>query len=140
MTKYNVAAARRAMNEKPQLPAIWRGIGCLMIVVIPVVSYILAYYTVQLAVAQNWPMPYQLMGAPIMPSLLRASDALLPIVQFIESQQNLYAVLLLAVVYIVVLGGAVSLVYTYIYRYVGPPRYGPLDAPPSKTRVKRYKR
>ncbi len=140
MTKYTVASARRATNEQPQLNPLWRGVGCIMMVVIPLVSFGLAALTVNIAVAQDWPMPYQLMGYPVMPAALMRSDALVPIMMFIQAQQNLYAILLITVAYIVVIGAIVSAVYAIIYRMVGPSRYGPLDAPPEDIKVKRYKR
>ncbi len=140
MTKYTVASARRPANVQPEVHPIWRGIGCIMMVVIPLISFGLAVFTVNLAVAQDWPMPYQLMGYPVMPTLLMKSDALVPIMMFIQGQQNLYAILLLTVAYIVVLGAIVAAVYSFVYRFVGPPRYGPLDAPPEDIKVKRYKR
>ena len=140
MTKYTVASSRRPMNYKPQVAPIWRGIGCLMIIVIPVVSYAAAYFTVQLVLGQNWPMPYQLMGNPVMPPWMMQNSGLFPIGRFIESIPNLYAILMLTVLYILILGGLISTIYTFVYRYVGPPRYGELDAPPEKIKVKRYTR
>jgi hypothetical protein len=140
MTKYTVAKQRRAMNAQPEIHPLWRGIGCLMMIIVPLISFAAAVLTVNLAVAQNWPMPYQIMGYPVMPPLLMKSDALVPIMLFIEQQQNLYAILLITVAYIVVIGAIVSFAYSFAYRYVGPPRYGPLDMPPPKGRVKRYKR
>ena len=53
------------------------------------------------------------------------------------SQQNLYGNLLIGVLYIVIFGGIISVIWALIYRVVGPPRYGPLDAEPIKS--KRYK-
>jgi hypothetical protein len=108
--------------------------------VVPVVSYLLGALTVQVAVDQNWPVPYQLMGYPALPSLLSRSVALLPVVNFLEEQQNLYAILLMTFLFIIAIGAALSFVYALIYQYVGPPRYGPLDAPPPKIAVKQYKR
>ena len=140
MTKYTVASARRATNVAPQVHPLWRGVGCIMMVVVPVVSFLLAVLTVNIAVAQNWPMPYQLMGYPVMPTLLMKSDALVPILLFIQQQQNLYAILLITIAYIVVIGALVSFGYSFAYRFLGPPRYGPLDAEPEKRSVKRYKR
>lgn len=140
MTKYTQASARRAVNAKPDVNPIWRGIGCIMMVVIPVISYLLSLFIVNMGVAQNWPMPYQLMGYPVLPPLFSKSDALLPIVLWIQQQQNLYAILLLTIAFIVVIGGFVIWLYTAIYAQVGPPRYGPLDEPPIRGRVKRYKR
>jgi hypothetical protein len=140
MTKYTVASQRRSRRDEKTISPLWRGVGCLMIVGVPLLSYILALWIVQTAVNLNWPMPYQLMGYPVMPSLLSKSDALVPVVAFIEAQQNLYAILLIAIILIVALGTFLSLIYSFGYRYMGPPRYGPLDEPPQKAAVKRYKR
>ena len=84
-------------------------------------------------------MPYQLMGFPVLPAVL-ARSGLAPVVGFIESRQNLYAILLITVVAIVALGTLLSFLYSLVYKFVGPPRYGPLDAPPPKVGIKRYKR
>ncbi len=140
MTKYTVASQRRAQREEKTLPPIWRGIGCLLILFVPFMSYVFAAGTVQLAVSQNWPMPYQLMGYPVMPPLLFKSEGLTPILAFIQTQQDLYAILLITVIYIVAFGAVLSYVYSLVYKLVGPPRYGPLDAPPPRVAPKRYKR
>jgi hypothetical protein len=144
MTKYTIASQRRAVNAQPQVHPIWRGVGCIMFVVIPVVSFVLSIPTVDLIVNNNWPMPYQLMGQPVLPSFLMKSEALAPIVLLIGQQENLYAKLLITVVYVVVIGAAVSFAYAFVYRFVGPPRYGPLDARPEEVignrKIKRYKR
>lgn len=140
MTKYTSAAHRR-VAPRPQGPhPIWRGIGCLMILIVPLMSYLLAVITVQIAIDQKWPMPYQLMGYPSMPPELWAVSSLAPLWAFIEGQKDLYAVLGITLVYVVFLGAFLSFGYALIYRFVGPPRYGPLDAPPPRVSVKRYKR
>ncbi len=140
MTKYTVASQRRAVRQQNTTPAIWRGIGCLLILVVPFISFVLAAATVQLGVDKQWPMPYQLMGYPIMPDLLWKVPGFVPVLAFIQDQRNLYAVLTVTIVYIVALGTLISLVYSIIYRLVGPSRYGPLDVPPPSIKVKRYKR
>ena len=54
---------------------------------------------------------------------------------------NRKAILLLTVVYTVFIGGVLSLMYAFIYRAFGPPKYGPQDAPPIRPRkVKKYTR
>lgn len=141
MTKYRDASARRAITQRKQVHAIWRGIGCLMILIVPVVSYILADVTVNLAVQQGWALPYQLMGFPAIPALVwNAAPGLAPLFGFIQGRENLYAVLAIAVALIVILGAFISLGYSIVYRWVGPPRYGPMDAPQPKVSVKSYKR
>ncbi|HEX8993096.1 MAG TPA: hypothetical protein VF784_15550 [Anaerolineales bacterium] len=111
-----------------------------MMLFIPFASWFAATLTVQLAVAQGWPFPYQLMGYPVMPAEIMRLPTLSSVGAFLQAQQNLYATLLLTILYIVVIGAIVSLLYSFLWRYIGPPRYGPLDAPPPKITVKRYKR
>jgi hypothetical protein len=141
MTKYSTAQQRRSVsnNERPLHP-VWRGIGCILILFIPALSFFLAAATVQLAVDQNWPMPYQLLGYPAIPNLLWKDIGIVPLLSFIHSQNNLYAILTVTFVYIVFFVSLVSFGYAFLYRFVGPSRYGPLDAPPPKVKVKRYNR
>ena len=84
-------------------------------------------------------MPFQLMGNPVMPPELYQTG-LAPVADFLASQRNLYGNLLLAVLYIVIIGGIISVIWALAYRVVGPPRYGPLDAATPDIKVKRYKR
>ncbi len=139
MGRYSASARRAAHPEKEQVAPIWRGIGCLMIVIIPVVSYMLASLAMTLAVQAELPMPYQFIGNPVLPPVLFRTG-LAPIAGFLAQQENLYGILALTVLFIVIIGGIVSVVYAAIYRVVGPPRYGPLDAETPRINVKRYKR
>jgi hypothetical protein len=140
MTKYTLVSRRRSTAATQQTHVVWRGIGCVLMMVIPLISWVLAAITVRIALAQAWPMPYQLLGNPVMPRLLWRAPGLVPLLAFIERQQNLYAVLLVTVAYIVIVSGLMTVLYAIIYRFTGPPRYGPLDAPPPKVSVERYKR
>jgi hypothetical protein len=141
MTKYTVASRRRGAKsgEKPVHP-IWRGIGCLLILFVPLLSYFLATILVDAAAARNWPVPYQLMGFPVVPPELWKVTSLSPLWGYIQQQANLYAVLLVTTLFIVAIGALVSVAYAFIYRYAGPPALGPYDMPPVKTSVKKYKR
>ncbi len=142
MTKWSVADSRRDRvdRELTQTHAIWRGIGCLLVLIVPVMSYIMASVTVSIGLEQNWPMPYQLLGNPVIPPALWNVGSITPILGFIQSQTNLYAILLMTVVYIIVLSAVLTFGYAVVYRFVGPSRYGPLDAPPPKVRVRGYRR
>ena len=140
MTKYTVASRRGAKGPEHETHPIWRGVGCFMILFVPFASWFAATVTVQLAIAQKWPFPYQIMGYPVMPREMMQLPVLSSVGYFLQSQQNLYAILLITILYIVVIGAILSLVYSFLWRYIGPPRYGPLDAPPPKIAVKRYKR
>ncbi len=140
MTKYTVAGRQTAKGPEKQIHPIWRGVGCFMILFVPLMSYFFATLTMQAAMAQNWPIPYQLMGYPVMPADMMRLPVLSTVGAFLQAQQNLYGLALLTVLYIVVIGAVVSVVYSFAWRFVGPPQYGPLDAPPPKVAIKRYKR
>jgi hypothetical protein len=140
MTKWTTASQRRTTTQTQQTPAVWRGIGCLLGVLIPLISWVLAAVTVRVAVAAGWPLPYQLLGYPTLPLVLWKAPGLVPVLAYIQSQQNLYAVIAITITYVIVAGAMMSLIYAIVYRFVGPSRYGPYDAPPPKIRVGRYKR
>lgn len=139
-SRYRVAGQRRMPGRGFETHAVWRGIGCLLMLIVPVTSWILAVATVQLAVFRGWPMPYQLMGYPVLPNELWGVRVLWPVLGFIQGQQNLYAILGLTVAYVIIGSALLSFGYAAAYRFFGPPRYGPLDAPPPNIRVGRYKR
>jgi hypothetical protein len=141
MTKYSAAQQRRSVtNHENPLHPVWRGVGCLLILFVPTLSYVLAAASVQLAVDQNWPMPYQLMGYPVMPVLFWKDAGLVPLLSFIQSQNNLYAILAITFVYIIFFATLVSFIYAFVYKFIGPSRYGPQDAPPPKIKTKHYTR
>ncbi len=142
MTKWNVADSRNRPVSPGQTPThvIWRGIGCLIMLIVPIISYLLATIAVQAAIDGGLPLPYQLLGNPVMPAALWNVAATTPILGFIESQNNLYAILLITVLIIVIMSAVLTFVYSVMYRIVGPSRYGPLDAPPPRIKARTYKR
>ncbi len=142
MTKWNVAdrRSRIAEQELRGTHAIWRGIGCLLMLIIPIISYILAMFTVTTGLAAGWPLPYQLLGNPVMPAALWNIRVLDPALGFIQSQTNLYAILVVAILYIVFFSSVLAFLYAVLYRIVGPSRYGPLDAPPPRISTRSYRR
>ena len=130
------------IRSKPKIERphpVWRGIGCILMIVVPIISFGIAELTVQSTWAQKY-VPYQLLGYPVMPAILWKPGFLNPILGFIQSLPNFYGVLVLFLLYLIVIGAFVSVGYAYIYKTLGPPRYGPQDAPPPKIKARRYKR
>ncbi len=96
---------------------IWRGIGCLMMILIPIMSYAGATLIVQANIKQRWvPMPVELARTINVP--------------FIGDVRYLLAILAVAVFLMLVGFGILTAVYSLVYRVLGPPQYGPLDSPP----------
>jgi hypothetical protein len=119
---------------------VMRGIGCIMMIVVPILAYGTALLLVDYGIRQGWPIPPDwLQPIRIHPLLLRL-EGLEPIWNFLLVQDNLIAVLVFTIAIMIVVGGIMSVLYGYMYTLFGPPRYGPQDAPPIRVKVKRYKR
>jgi hypothetical protein len=140
MTRYDSPANRRQIKKQEDPHPVWRGIGCVMMILIPLISYALAVVFIDLALKANWPLPYQLLGTPQFPAWVWTTPQLVYIVRPLASVNNLYANLFLTVVFMIILGGLFSVLNAVLYRLIGPPRYGPQDVPPPKNRPKPYKR
>lgn len=118
---------------------IWRGIGCGLIILVPILSFAAASVSIPFFLSRGL-VPQQLLFTPQVPDWLWYAPVLAQIIQSLFSQPAIFAILLLTVVYIIVLGGTFSLLYAFMYRVAAPPRYGPMDAPPPKVKITKYKR
>jgi hypothetical protein len=140
MGKYSSHAR---IPEKPRnvgVHPVMRGIGCIMIVLVPILAFGSAVLLVNYGFSRGWPIPSGWYGPPTIHPLLLKLQGLTPIWNFLRLQNNLIANLIFAVVITVVIGGLMAIIYGYIYTLFGPPRYGPTDVPPIRIKVKRYKR
>jgi hypothetical protein len=133
-------------NKQPPKPRnlgvhpVMRGIGCIMIVVVPILAYGAAVLLVDYGVSQGWPIPPNWLGRITIHPLLLQLRGLEPVWNFLLRQNDLIANLIFAIAITIVIGGLMSVIYGYLYSIFGPPRYGPQDAPPIRVKVKRYKR
>ncbi len=140
MGKYS-GSSRKVVKAKPEGEhPIWRGIGCIMMLIIPVISIAAGVETVNYGLANGWTIPYQLLGTPELPEFFYKSSGLMTIFGPLTTLQNFYAHAALSFIYMVTLGGVISVLYAIVYRAIGPSRYGPTDAPPPKIRTKKYTR
>ncbi len=139
MSKYS--SYRKPLPAKSYEPHhIWRGIGCFIILILPIVSYVISLLAVEYAINQGIRLPEELAGPPVMPEALFKVPGLVGILLWIQSQNNLYAHLLVALFVLVLLAGIFTLVYAIMYRVSGPSPYSEFDAPPPKVKVKKYRR
>lgn len=138
MSRYNPAMKQQLPRSEGPHP-IWRGLGCAISVIVPVISYAGAALLIEAGGALGWPIPYQLMGRPVITPLLWKITSLAPLWAFIQSQNNLYAILSLAILLTIILEAFISISYALMYRSAVP-RYRPLDVPRPDIKVKRYKR
>jgi hypothetical protein len=140
MGKYrtNSRVVQKPRSEGPHV--IWRGIGCLMMILIPAISIASGIQTVKYGLDNGWTIPYQLLGTPKLPDLFYKSSGLMTIFGPLTTIKDFYAYALVSLLYMVLIGGTVSVIYSFVYQMIGPSRYGPTDAPPPKIKTKKYTR
>lgn len=139
MTKYRTYEREAPLRRKDPHP-IWRGIGCLTMLVVPIVSYGISSILIELAPSLGIPIPAEFLGHPTMPEFLYSIPSLSGILNWIQGINNLYAILIGTFSVAVLLTGILTLAYAIVYGLVGPSRYTDLDAPHPNIKVKRYKR
>lgn len=116
MSKYDPTYARtsRRLGDRTVHP-IWRGIGCILLILLPIIAFAGAKVLVQANIEQRWiDIPQELSGSFSAPLVGR--------VLFID--------LAVWVILIVIGFGILTAVYAIFYRLLGPPRHGPLESPP----------
>jgi hypothetical protein len=118
----------------------WRGIGCLMMILVPAISFAAGVETIKIGLEQGWPIPYELLGTPQLPAVFYQSTGLMTIFGPMLKIQNFYAYAVTGLLYTVFLGGIISIVYTLMYRIVAPVKRNPLDVERPNIKVKQYKR
>jgi hypothetical protein len=122
MSKYDNFSPRARGPARPwSIHPVWRGIGCIMMILIPVVAYAGAVLLVQENVKQGW--------LPVPIEFARAID--LP---YLGTQPYLLANLLVALVLSLIGFGIFTMFYSFLYQLMGPSNLGPLDAPPVRQR------
>ena len=118
MAKYGQYSRRPALIERPwRIHPIWRGIGCLFMILIPILAYAGAVVIIREDLSRGW--------MPVPPEFARAVT-----IPLVGSVSYLLARLVVAV--ILALAGFVllTILYSLLYGFLGPSRYGPLDATP----------
>jgi hypothetical protein len=140
MGKYTSYARQKPKIKRGQVHPIMRGIGCLLFVIVPIISYGSAVLLVKYGASQGWPIPPDWLGAPSIPDLLWRLQGLQVILRYLQAQTNLMANLIFALAIAILIFGVMAMVYGFIFKLLGPPQYGPTDAPPIRVKVKRYKR
>ncbi len=144
MSKYDRGQYQQVRTKPWKVHPIWRGIGCFFIILIPIMSCVGGRYFQELNMQNNWvttPDMYKSINptnevSRFLTSLSTRSKELnflngvvagLP-----QTGDIFYLEIGVAVLLLIVGFGLLSLVYSAMYRAVGPSRYGPTDSPPVK--------
>lgn len=127
-------------KQKATGPApIWRGIGCMLIILVPIISYAASDVTMPFFLNRGL-VPRELLFTPETPEWLQIAPVVAQAYRFLFGRYAILATLGLTILYIVFIGGILSVLYAFMYRMTAPSRYGPMDAPPPNIKIKKYKR
>lgn len=128
MTKYTKFNPRASAAQRPwDIHPIWRGIGCLLMILIPVMAYAGAVLLVQANLSQGWvPIGSELSQRVTIPN--------------VGSFDYLFANLLVAGILAMLGFGLIVAIYALVYRAVGPSHLGPLDAEPIRRSPQKRKK
>jgi hypothetical protein len=142
MGKYSGSSTLKESSvRKPTEPhGIWRGIGCVMMIIIPAISILIGIQVVDTALANKIRIPPQLLGYPQLPDFVYKLVGLREILIPLTRMKNLYAYVVVSILCMVLISSVISLIYAVVYRIVNPERYGPLDEPPSRKKAKKHSR
>ena len=115
---------RQAVKERPwDVHPIWRGIGCVLLILIPIMAYAGAVVLIRENIENNWvSLPRELTVSYVIPYL-----------GFRINFADIAATILLMFIGF----GVLVVIYAFIYSLIGPPRYGPLDSPPIKRKPRK---
>lgn len=141
MGRYTSYQKQKEKVKRDEVHPVMRGIGCILLVLVPIIAYGTAVYLVDYGVRSGWPIPIAWLGTVELHPLLLRLGGLAVIWNYLQAQNNLTANLVFAFTITIVIFGILSILYGFMYRLFGPPEYGPTDEPPIRGRkVKRYKR
>ena len=126
-------------KEKPQMNPIWRGVGCILAVVAPLVSFGLTILAIPPLLSTGL-VPLELLNPIRFPDWVFNVPVLTDIAAFLGGINSLGLGIITFIVILILLTGIFSLIYVSIIQVIGPPRYSEIDAPPTRHKTKRYTR
>ncbi|NJD60955.1 MAG: hypothetical protein C3F13_11500 [Anaerolineales bacterium] len=119
-------------EERYKIHPIWRGIGCILLILVPIMSWYIA--TLFLESNKKVVLPYEFSQVISIPRIhVAAVDKIIVQAnQYFSNTHFMFGQIFLTVIFSFIGFGIIALLYGIIYRMTGPPRYGPFDVPPNK--------
>ena len=122
---------RKERQERPWvIHPVWRGIGCALILLIPIMAWYAAVLFFQ--TNKTIPLSYTISKPITIPySQVQEIDRILAIFnQYTVSHNLIVGQFLLTVVFLFIGFGILLLISAVVFKAAGPSRYGPFDVPP----------
>jgi hypothetical protein len=136
VSKYEKYSIKPKKERRWRIHPIWRGIGCLMVVLIPLISYAAAYTIARANYENGWVgIPAELTGWINIAPLLRIAPWL---GQLLPANTRIYYLdLALMLVIMVIALGFLTLLYSILYTSTGVTKTDPYYVPPVRKSPKK---
>jgi hypothetical protein len=124
---------KQGKQERPwKVHPVWRGIGCVLLLIIPIMSW----YGAALLLNSNERvvLPPELTRVVVIPAIHigEIDQIIFQVNHYLNNVHFVFGQIFFTVIFAVIGFGILAFVYAVLYRLAGPPRYGPFDVPPSK--------
>lgn len=139
MGKYTSRVKKPVMPKRNQVNPYMRGIGCLLMMIVPVFSYAVG----DVLAGQGFGyqiIPASWYGYISFPQWAANLSGLNVVFGYIARIPHLPATLAITVVVLIIVGGLLSVIFGWMYSLFAPSPYGPTDVPPVRIKTKKYKR
>ena len=126
---------RRGHSERPwKVNPVWRGIGCILFLLIPIMSWFGT--TIFLQTNEKIVLPWELTTVVAIPytHITEIDKVISPINHYFNATRFVYGQLFLTIILSFIGYGVMAFIYALLYKVAGPPRYGPFDVPPTSMR------
>jgi hypothetical protein len=128
---YSASKYSKKKEDRPwKVHPIWRGIGCFLMILVPIMAWAGAELFME---TNTWlPLPAVLYQAVLIPmSGIAIIDSISSAINSILAGLGVtWGIIFFTFVFIFLGYGILSILYAFMYRVVGPPRYSPFDAKP----------
>ncbi len=140
MSKFNSYQVHKELPARREVHPVWRGIGCLIMIISPIISWAAANLLLEVGKIHKWPFMYELGGYLRLPEIFYQIPGVLVVANYISSIVYLKALLLFFLLTLIAFSGVFAVLNAILYRAFGPPRYTRLDEPAPRVKTKRYTR
>ena len=140
MGKYSSSLKKQSgPDPKKTVNPYMRGIGCLMMVVVPVFSYFVGKELAPNPLVRQILPPEWYNAWTLSPRLTQLSG-FSAISAWLSNSGITLAALATAVIVTIIVGGIISIVFGYMYNFLTPTKYSGMDVPAPRIKTKKYKR
>jgi hypothetical protein len=118
--------------KKYAVHPVWRGIGCILLLLVPIMSWYIA--GLFLESNKKIALPYIFSQVLTIPRthIAELDRLIIPINHYLTSTHFMFGQVFLMVIFSFIGFGILAFIYAIIYKMAGPSRYGPFDWPPNK--------